>query len=198
VSRPPDAKRLSLAMIREANHRIRLMVNRTPVLTGAILDSFSGARLFFKCENLQKAGAFRARGATNAFFFLTDAEASRGAVARSSGDRAAALACAAALRGVPAFLVVPETAPKTKTRGRAALWRPDYFVPVHSGSETDCSSAGNRGSWRRPVGVTPSMLPILRRYVVVIRRWAGRFPWPSIYSSGPRSGPPRRRPFARL
>ena len=64
--------------IREAHERIRGMIHRTPVMTSSVLDELSGNRLFFKCENLQKVGAFKARGATNAVFLLTDEEAAKG------------------------------------------------------------------------------------------------------------------------
>ena len=76
----------------------------------------TGARLFFKCENLQKTGSFKIRGATNAIFSLSDEEASRGIVTQSSGNHGAAVACAAAWRGVPAFVVMPKNAPGVKVR----------------------------------------------------------------------------------
>jgi threonine dehydratase len=88
------------------------------VLTCAGLDRIVGARLFFKCENLQKVGAFKARGATNAVLSLADEAALRGVASHSSGNHAAAVARAAALRGVPAHIVMPRTAPRVK---RAAV-----------------------------------------------------------------------------
>ena len=103
-----------MASIREAHERIRDKIHRTPVMTSEVLDSLAGARLYFKCENLQKAGAFKARGATNAVFLLTAAEAARGVVTHSSGNHAAALARAARLRGVPAYIVMPRNAPLAK------------------------------------------------------------------------------------
>jgi threonine dehydratase len=106
--------RLSLSLIEEAHARIRDKVNRTPVLTSESLNALSGASLFFKCENFQKVGAFKARGATNAVFCLTDEQAKRGVVTHSSGNHAAALARAAKLRGVPAYIVMPDSAPKAK------------------------------------------------------------------------------------
>jgi threonine dehydratase len=105
---------LSLADIHAAHVRIRDKVNHTPVMTSESLDSLSGVWLFFKCENLQKAGAFKARGATNAVFSMTDEQARRGVVTHSSGNHAAALARAAKLRGIPAYIVMPKNAPKTK------------------------------------------------------------------------------------
>jgi threonine dehydratase len=105
---------LSLASIREAHERIRGKIHRTPVMTSEVLDHMAGRRLYFKCENLQKGGSFKARGATNAVFALTDAQASRGVLTHSSGNHAAALARAAGLRGIPAFIVMPSDAPLAK------------------------------------------------------------------------------------
>jgi threonine dehydratase len=107
-----------LADVRAAVRRIAPYVHRTPVLTCAGLDRIVGARLFFKCENLQKVGAFKARGATNAVLSLADEAALRGVASHSSGNHAAAVARAAALRGVPAHIVMPRTAPRVK---RAAV-----------------------------------------------------------------------------
>ena len=76
----------------------------------------TGAQLLFKCENLQKTGSFKIRGATNAIFSLTDAQAAHGVVAPSSGNHAAAVACAAAWRGIPAYIVMPKNASRTKCR----------------------------------------------------------------------------------
>src|SRR5262245_53853582 len=100
-------ERLSLAAIRAAHDRIRDYIHRTPVLTSGTLDQQSGGQLFFKCENLQKGGAFKARGATNAVFSLSDAEAAHGVATHSSGNHAAALSRAAKLRGIPAYIVMP-------------------------------------------------------------------------------------------
>ncbi len=110
----PDAAALTLDAIRAAHRRIGDKINRTPVLTSETLDAAAGARLFFKCENLQKVGAFKARGATNAVFSLTDAEAARGVATHSSGNHAAALARAARLRGIPAYIVMPSNSPQAK------------------------------------------------------------------------------------
>ena len=116
----PSPDRLTFAAIRAAHERIRERIHRTPVLTSTTLDEQSGGKLFFKCENLQKGGAFKARGATNAVFSLTDAEAARGVATHSSGNHAAALSRAAKLRGIPAYIVMPNNAPKAK---RAAVER---------------------------------------------------------------------------
>jgi len=107
---------LSWAAILEAHARIAPRIHRTPVLTSSSLDAQTGARLFFKCDNFQKTGSFKIRGATNAIFSLTDQEAARGIVTQSSGNHGAAVACAAAWRGVPAWVVMPKNAPSVKVR----------------------------------------------------------------------------------
>jgi threonine dehydratase len=103
-----------LAAIRAAHARIAPHVHRTPVLTCRAIDAETGARLFFKCENFQKVGAFKARGATNAVFSLSDAEGRHGVVTHSSGNHGAALAYAARQRGIPAWVVMPENSAKVK------------------------------------------------------------------------------------
>jgi threonine dehydratase len=107
---------LDLAAIRAAHDRIRPFIKRTPVLSSDALDTARGARLSFKCENLQAAGAFKSRGACNAVFALTDALAAHGVVTHSSGNHAAALARAAQLRGIAAHIVMPKGSPQSKVR----------------------------------------------------------------------------------
>jgi len=102
--------------IRAAHRRISPRIHRTPVVTSESLDEVAGARLFFKCENLQKTGSFKIRGATNAVFSLTDEEAKHGVVAPSSGNHAAALALAARWREVPAWIVMPSNSSAVKMR----------------------------------------------------------------------------------
>jgi threonine dehydratase len=102
--------------IEAAHARIAAKIHRTPVLRSATLDAMCGAELFFKCENLQKTGSFKIRGATNAIFSLSDDQASRGIVTHSSGNHAAAVSCAAAWRGIPAWIVMPENAPVVKCK----------------------------------------------------------------------------------
>ena len=97
-----------------AAERILGHVHRTPVMTSRAIDEITGARLHFKCENLQKVGAFKARGATNAVLSLDDEAANRGVATHSSGNHAAALAFAAGIRGVPAHVVMPWSAPPVK------------------------------------------------------------------------------------
>ena len=104
----------TLAEIYAAAERIRPYAHRTPVLTCESLDQQVGAQVFLKCENLQKVGAFKFRGACNAVFSLSAAEAQRGVVAHSSGNHAQALAFAARLRGIPAYIVMPDNAPAVK------------------------------------------------------------------------------------
>jgi threonine dehydratase len=100
--------------IRAAAKRIRPYAHRTPVLTSRSLNERVGASVFLKCENLQRVGAFKFRGACNAVFSLKDEEAVRGVSTHSSGNHAQALALAARLRGIPAFIVMPKTAPAVK------------------------------------------------------------------------------------
>src|SRR5215218_1733807 len=103
-----------LQAIRDAAERVKDVVHRTPVTTCETLNQLSGRRLFLKCENLQKTGAFKYRGATNAVRKLTDAQAANGVVTHSSGNHAQALALAARIRGIPAYIVMPRTAPAVK------------------------------------------------------------------------------------
>lgn len=97
-----------------AHIRIAEHVHRTPVLTSRYLNDLTGAELFFKCENFQRAGAFKARGASNAVFGLTDAQAARGVATHSSGNHGTCLSYAAGRRGIPCTVVMPHTAPQAK------------------------------------------------------------------------------------
>jgi len=97
-----------------AHARIAPYIHRTPVLTSSFLDALTGASLFFKCENFQKAGAFKVRGASNAVFGLSDADAARGVATHSSGNHALSLSYAAGRRGIPCAVVMPRTAPQAK------------------------------------------------------------------------------------
>ncbi len=131
---------LDLATIRAAHACIRPYIIRTPVLTNPELDAASGARLFFKCENLQKAGAFKARGATHAVFSLDPGEAARGVATHSSGNHAAALARAARLRGIPAHIVMPTNSARPKIRAVEAYGGQITFCePTQSARETTCA-----------------------------------------------------------
>ena len=105
---------LDIQAIRAAHERIRPYIHRTPVLTSSRLNDASGAALFFKCENLQKIGAFKARGATNAVFSLDETSARRGVATHSSGNHAQAVAVAARHRAIPAYIVMPSNSAKVK------------------------------------------------------------------------------------
>ena len=104
----------TLADMLIAHERIRPHIHRTPVLTSGFIDNLAGAELFFKCENLQKAGAFKARGASNAVFGLSDAQAAKGVATHSSGNHGTCLSYAAGRRGIPCTVVMPRTAPQAK------------------------------------------------------------------------------------
>ena len=119
---------VDLNAIRAAHERIRSQIHRTPVFTSESLDKLTGAKLFFKCENLQKTGSFKFRGATNAVFSLSDAESARGVVTQSSGNHAAAISLAAWRRGIPAWIVMPRTAPRAKRQA----------VESYGGRVTEC------------------------------------------------------------
>lgn len=108
-----------LSSIQAAAARIADVAHVTPVLTCSALDELAGCRLFFKCENFQKMGAFKFRGASNAVQLLDDEAAARGVVTHSSGNFAQALALAARTRGIPAHIVMPSTAPAVKQRAVA-------------------------------------------------------------------------------
>lgn len=105
--------------IEKAHERIRPYIHRTPVMTSQSINAIVGAQLFFKCENLQKVGAFKFRGACNSVFSLTDEEARNGVCTHSSGNHAAALALAARMRGIPAYIVMPSNAPEIKKKAVA-------------------------------------------------------------------------------
>lgn len=105
---------LSFQDIQQAAKRIEPYIHHTPVLTNESLNTQVGAQVFLKCENLQKIGAFKFRGATNAVYSLTDEEAKHGVCAHSSGNHAQAVALAARMRGIPAYIVIPNNAPSVK------------------------------------------------------------------------------------
>jgi threonine dehydratase len=104
----------TLADIQEAHTRIKPFIHHTPVLSSQLLNGMFGCKMFFKCENFQKVGAFKFRGATNAVLSLGKDERSRGVVTHSSGNHAAALALAAGMNGVRAYIVMPGNAPEVK------------------------------------------------------------------------------------
>ena len=104
----------TFADIEKAHDRIRPYIHQTPVLSSQSINEIVGAELFFKCENLQKVGAFKFRGACNSVFSLSAEEAQNGVCTHSSGNHAAALALAARMRNIPAYIVMPENAPEVK------------------------------------------------------------------------------------
>src|SRR5881227_866685 len=108
---------LTLKLIKEAAARIDGRVHRTPVMTSRSFNEIAGCEVFFKCENLQRAGAFKARGATNKILSLSDDEKKRGVLAVSSGNHAQAVALAAREAGVKAVVCIPDDAPKMKVAG---------------------------------------------------------------------------------
>lgn len=100
--------------MKTAHERIKPYIHETPVLTSSFLNELTGAELFFKCENFQKAGAFKVRGASNAVFGLSEADAVKGVCTHSSGNHALSLSYAAGRRGIPCNVVMPRTAPQAK------------------------------------------------------------------------------------
>ncbi len=116
---PQQSKHLFAAVptadeVTKAHERIHGYVHRTPLLSSAAINQLIGANIFFKCENFQKVGAFKSRGAVNAVFSATAEQIQHGVCTHSSGNHAQALARAAKLRGIPSRIVMPETAPKVK------------------------------------------------------------------------------------
>ncbi|MEQ8367019.1 MAG: pyridoxal-phosphate dependent enzyme [Roseicyclus sp.] len=132
-----------------AHERIAPYIHRTPVLTSQYFNELTGAELFFKCENFQKAGAFKVRGASNAVFGLSDADAAKGVATHSSGNHALSLSYAAGRRGIPCHVVMPSTAPEAKkaaVRGYGGIItecepsttsREEVFAEVHARTGAD-------------------------------------------------------------
>jgi threonine dehydratase len=131
---------LDLTVILAAHQRIEPHIHRTLVLTSECLNEASGTSLFFKCENFQKIGAFKARGATNAIFSLNDAAAQRGVATHSSGNHGAAVARAAKLRGIPAHIVMPSNSAKVKIRAVEGYRAHTVFCePTEEARESTCA-----------------------------------------------------------
>ncbi len=103
--------------IEEAHDRIRTYIHNTPVLTSQSLNDIAGCEIFFKCENFQKVGAFKARGAINAVLLLTEQDRAKGIATHSSGNHAQAIARAGKIVGINAYIVMPRTAPTIKKQG---------------------------------------------------------------------------------
>src|SRR5437879_9095013 len=139
------AMSLDLEAISGAHERIRPYIHRTPVLTSSRLDAARGASLFFKCENFQKIGAFKARGATNAVFALDDRTARRGVATHSSGNHGAAVARAAKLRAIPAHIVMPSNSAKIKIRAVESYGAQVVFcAPTEESREIKCAEVINQ------------------------------------------------------
>ena len=138
---------LDFGSIRAAHERIRPYIHRTPVLTSERLNEASpaAAGLLFKCENFQKIGAFKARGATNAVFSLDDVTARRGVATHSSGNHGAAVARAAKLRGIPAHIVMPSNSARVKIRAVESYGAHVVFCePTEQARETICAEVINK------------------------------------------------------
>ena len=136
---------LNLDAIRGAHERIRPYIHRTPVLTNSWLNDARRASLFFKCENFQKIGAFKARGATNAVFALDDETARGGVATHSSGNHGAAVARAAKLRGIAAHIVMPSNSAKVKIRAVESYGAHVVFCePTEESREIKCAEVINK------------------------------------------------------
>ncbi|WP_434533683.1 pyridoxal-phosphate dependent enzyme [Empedobacter brevis] len=114
----------------ETQKRIKPFIHNTPILTSTLLNEMVGANLFFKCENFQKMGAFKMRGATNAVMLLSEEQKQKGVVTHSSGNFAQALALAAKSQGINAFIVMPDSAPQVKKEA----------VKAYNGKIIECKS----------------------------------------------------------
>ncbi|WP_414647186.1 pyridoxal-phosphate dependent enzyme [Empedobacter brevis] len=114
----------------ETQKRIKPFIHNTPILTSTLLNEMVGANLFFKCENFQKMGAFKMRGATNAVMLLSEEQKQKGVVTHSSGNFAQALALAAKNQGIDAFIVMPDSAPQVKKEA----------VKAYNGKIIECKS----------------------------------------------------------
>lgn len=106
----------SLADIKAAHERIQPFIHRTPILSSTAINEIAGCEIYFKCENFQKVGAFKARGAANAVMKLTEEQKAKGVATHSSGNHAAALARAASVAGIPSYIVMPSNAPEIKKK----------------------------------------------------------------------------------
>ncbi len=131
----------TLSDIRRAYERIKPFINRTPVMTSGQMNRMFESDMYFKCENFQKVGAFKFRGATNAVLLLSEEEKMRGVVTHSSGNHAAALALASTLNGVVAYIVMPESAPDVKKNAVAGYGAAiTYCKPTLKAREEACTA----------------------------------------------------------
>lgn len=134
-----------MADVREGAERIRPYIHRTPVFSSAYLDARTGSRVFFKAENLQKVGAFKARGATNAVLSLTEKEAERGVVAHSSGNHGQAVAYACSIRRIPSTIVMPEQAAAVKVDAVRDYGATVVFCPASNRERTVADLVDRQG-----------------------------------------------------
>ena len=107
---------VSLSQLREAHERIKSFIHRTPILTSESINAIAGCDIYFKCENFQKIGAFKARGGLNAVLSLSEQQRAKGVVTHSSGNHAQAMAMAAKASSIPAYIVMPNNAPEVKKK----------------------------------------------------------------------------------
>ena len=134
-----------IGAVRDAAGRIAPYAHRTPVLTSGALDDLAGRKLFFKCENFQKVGAFKFRGACNAVMKLPDEQATRGVVTHSSGNHAQAIALACRLRGIAAHIVMPKTSMPVKREAVAGYGGHIYLCePTETGRHDTCEDIQRR------------------------------------------------------
>ena len=146
---------LTIELIREARERISPRVHQTPVITSRSFNKAAGVQVFFKCENLQRAGAFKIRGATNKILSLTPEEKERGVVAFSSGNHAQAVALAAREAGVSAVVAMPDDAPKSKIAGTRGYSAEIVFYDRTGGSRGVARDRRSElESWCRPMMTT--------------------------------------------
>ena len=143
-------QRVTLDDVRAAAERIAAYVHRTPVVTSRSLDERTGATLFLKCENLQRVGAFKMRGASNAVALLTAEERARGVVTHSSGNHAQALSLAARLQGTTATIVMPESAPPVKREATAGYGARIVTCAPTQADREEGTQAVHRGDRGRP------------------------------------------------
>ena len=127
-------QRPTLSDIRDARVRTKSIVKKTPILTSEYFNDLLGMELFFKCENFQKTGSFKIRGASNAVFSLTDEEAKKGVACQSSGNHGGAIACAAYLKGIHADIVMAKSVSKAKI----------HNVKTYKGNMIFCDTMGER------------------------------------------------------
>ena len=144
---------LTLELIKEAAMRIAGRVHRTPVMTSRSFNEAAGREVFFKCENLQRAGAFKARGATNKILSLADDEKRRGVIAVSSGNHAQAVALAAKEAGIRAVVCIPDDAPKMKVAGMRSY---GADIRVFDRQKDDRDSFGREISEREGLVMVPA------------------------------------------